>query len=162
MVRNHRRVAADTWRDNGGTVGTVRELSGCLVVTQTAATQRVIAQLLDQLREVKSLNVMVETHFIAVSDAELRELGVKAGASGPPAASDFLSTEPTFLTRTTLSIPDRGSVLLGGLEDPGDRTEPASATQPAETRPVLSSDATHDPHSRLFILVKSTIIFPHH
>ena len=277
-------VASDTWRETGGTIGTIRELSGCLVVTQTMANQREIAQILEQLRETRGLQVTVETRFITVNDAALRQTGVGAWESAA-----FPSTAPTFLDdqkvkailraaqseetsevvvpaprltlfngqrayvagtteheyvsdykplptsrattgpatlpaafepessvvitgvvldlsatvsadrkwvtlgqhlqlsklqgfdevpwpgrpqgsnlavqqpqigvselRTAVSIPDKRTLLLGGLEDPGDHPEPA-ATQPNATRP--GSDQPHT-KGRLFILIKPTIIFP--
>jgi hypothetical protein len=290
-------VGADTWRETGGTIGAIRELSGCLVITQTAASQREIAHLLDQLREVKSFQVTVESRFITVGDPGLREAGVKIDNPESKDPTSFPSSELTFLDehqvdsilrsaqapeadrpvvtsprltlfngqqayvavttereyvsnfkalpttrpttlaatepaafepemsvvttgvmldlfvtvsadrkwvtftlhpqisklqgidevpwpgrpagsnltvqqpqigisdlRTTVSIPDKGTLLLGGLEDPGsgfgaDHPDPAAATQPTATRST-TADQPHAPRSRLFILVKPTIIFP--
>ena len=44
-------VAPDTWRDSGGTVGSIRELNGQLIVNQTVDNQRAIAVLLARLRQ---------------------------------------------------------------------------------------------------------------
>lgn len=43
-------VDADSWRDNGGSVGALRYWAGRLIVTQTPANQRQVEGLLDQLR----------------------------------------------------------------------------------------------------------------
>ena len=43
-------VDTDSWKDNGGSIGTIRELGGRLVIGQTPAAHRQIAALLDTLR----------------------------------------------------------------------------------------------------------------
>ncbi|QOV88869.1 hypothetical protein [Humisphaera borealis] len=43
-------IAPELWRENGGTQGAVRELNGRLIITQTPANHRKIAELLDVLR----------------------------------------------------------------------------------------------------------------
>ena len=41
-------VAPDSWRDAGGSVGSIKELSGQLIVTQTPENQRQLTNLLEQ------------------------------------------------------------------------------------------------------------------
>jgi hypothetical protein len=43
-------VAPDTWRESGGTIGSIRELNGQLIISQTADNQKAIAELLAKLR----------------------------------------------------------------------------------------------------------------
>jgi hypothetical protein len=43
-------VRPDSWRDAGGTAGSIRSLGGHLIVTQTSTAHTEIARLLDQLR----------------------------------------------------------------------------------------------------------------
>jgi general secretion pathway protein D len=69
-------VASDTWRDNGGNVGTIRELSGQLIVTQTPENQRQLVRLLEQLRETRAIQITVETRFLTVQRNFLEEVGV--------------------------------------------------------------------------------------
>jgi beta-lactamase regulating signal transducer with metallopeptidase domain len=57
-------IDPDSWRDNGGIVGAVKELSGQLVVTQSAEAQRQLTNLLLQLRQTRSLQVQVDTKFV--------------------------------------------------------------------------------------------------
>ena len=45
-------VAPQSWRDNGGSIGTIQEINGQLVVTQNSAAHRQLSGLLDKLREV--------------------------------------------------------------------------------------------------------------
>src|SRR5207249_4215477 len=59
-------VSTETWKDNGGTVGSLRELSGQLIVTQTPENQRNLIKLLEQLRETRAIQVTIETRFLKV------------------------------------------------------------------------------------------------
>jgi general secretion pathway protein D len=69
-------VATETWKDNGGTVGSIRELSGQLIVTQTPENQRNLVHLLEQLRETRAIQITVETRFLTVQRNFLEEIGV--------------------------------------------------------------------------------------
>ncbi len=44
-------VAVETWRDAGGTIGSINLLDGRLMITQTAENQSKVAELLTKLRE---------------------------------------------------------------------------------------------------------------
>ncbi|HWP39446.1 MAG TPA: hypothetical protein VNL70_00875, partial [Tepidisphaeraceae bacterium] len=69
-------VASDTWRDNGGTIGSMRELGGQLIVTQTPENQRQLVRLLEQLRETRAIQITVETRFLSVQRNFLEDIGV--------------------------------------------------------------------------------------
>jgi hypothetical protein len=43
-------VAPDSWRDNGGTVGSIREFNGLLIINQTKDNHLEIEELLSQIR----------------------------------------------------------------------------------------------------------------
>ena len=49
IITDH--VGEDTWRDNGGTVGTICELTGRLIIRQTWLNHLKVEALLDELRE---------------------------------------------------------------------------------------------------------------
>jgi beta-lactamase regulating signal transducer with metallopeptidase domain len=66
-------VDADSWRENGGSVGSLRELQGQLIITQTQENQRSIALLLDQLRETHAIQITVESRFVTLDPAALDE-----------------------------------------------------------------------------------------
>ena len=68
-------VASDSWKDNGGAVGSVRELSGQLIVTQTPENQRQLVNLLEQLRETRAIQVTIETRFLTVQRNFLEDIG---------------------------------------------------------------------------------------
>ena len=61
-------VAPDTWRENGGTYGAYRVLYDQLIVTQSEENHRAIANLLEQIRAVQTLNLRVRAHWVLVSD----------------------------------------------------------------------------------------------
>ncbi len=69
-------VAPSSWRDNGGTIGTINEINGQLVVTQNSASQQQIGDLLGKLREQRAIQIAVEARFITVSSHYLEELGI--------------------------------------------------------------------------------------
>jgi type II secretory pathway component GspD/PulD (secretin)/tetratricopeptide (TPR) repeat protein len=69
-------IATDTWKDNGGTIGSLRELQGQLIVTQTPENQNAIAALLEKLRETRAIQVNIETRFLTVARNFLEDVGV--------------------------------------------------------------------------------------
>ena len=69
-------VSNDSWKDNGGTVGSLRELSGQLIVTQTPENQRNLVKLLEQLRETRAIQVTIETRFLKVQRNFLENVGL--------------------------------------------------------------------------------------
>lgn len=74
-------VASDSWKDNGGTVGTMRYLRGCLVITQTPEVQKQISELLTNLRAEQSAAVRIRAHWVLLQPGQLEQI-VKAGGSG--------------------------------------------------------------------------------
>ncbi len=74
-------VAADTWRDAGGTVGSIRELGGQLIVTQTPENQQLLQNLLEKLRETRAIQVTIETRFLTVQRNFLEDIGVDLDAT---------------------------------------------------------------------------------
>jgi general secretion pathway protein D len=69
-------VSTDSWKDNGGSVGALRELEGQLIVTQTPENHRQLINLLEQLREERAIQVTVETRFLTVQRNFLEDVGV--------------------------------------------------------------------------------------
>ena len=66
-------VAPDTWRDNGGSVGSIRLISGLLVVSQTPSNQKDIQSLLSQLRDESSRMVTVVARWVLLDSAQLEQ-----------------------------------------------------------------------------------------
>ena len=69
-------VDPDSWRDRGGSIGTIKEINSQLVVTQNSAGHQRIAGLLNKLREERAMQVSVEALFITVSSHYLEEMGL--------------------------------------------------------------------------------------
>ncbi|HXE52166.1 MAG TPA: hypothetical protein VN541_04090, partial [Tepidisphaeraceae bacterium] len=69
-------VSTDSWKDNGGSVGALRELQGQLIVTQTPENHRQLVNLLEQLREERAIQVTIETRFLTVQRNFLEDVGV--------------------------------------------------------------------------------------
>jgi general secretion pathway protein D len=71
-------VAPESWREAGGNSGSLRELQGQLIVTQTPENQRQLVNLLEQLRETRAIQVTVEARFLTISRNFLEDIGVDA------------------------------------------------------------------------------------
>ncbi|MHC4976653.1 MAG: hypothetical protein ACYTF7_08615 [Planctomycetota bacterium] len=68
-------VDTDGWADNGGTTGQIQELNGNLIITNTAKNHRQITSLLNQLREVRTIQINVETRFLLVQEDFFEQIG---------------------------------------------------------------------------------------
>ena len=68
-------VARSSWIDNGGTVGSIREINGQLVITQTPGALEKISGLLRQLRETRSVEISIDTRFLYVTTGFLNDFG---------------------------------------------------------------------------------------
>ena len=69
-------IGIGTWKEDGGSLGSLRELSGQLIVTQTPEVHRQITGLLQKLREQRSIQVMVEARFLTVQKNFLEDVGI--------------------------------------------------------------------------------------
>jgi|GEM_PF-286153 len=73
-------IAADTWRDNGGTIGAIREIGGYFVINQTRDNHRAIFQLLRRLEPTPQRDTRTATANAAAS----RTLAVAADGLDTP------------------------------------------------------------------------------
>ena len=69
-------IAPDTWIERSGNIGSIRELGGTIVVTQTAESHEALVDLLGRLRETKALQINIEARFITVSTGFLNHIGI--------------------------------------------------------------------------------------
>jgi hypothetical protein len=77
-------VAPTSWQEKGGKVGSIRELSGYLIVNQTEENQQALKNLLGQLRESHRLQTSVEATAFAITEGRFAALakgyaGLKEG-----------------------------------------------------------------------------------
>jgi len=99
-----RETAPDSWA-----VGSVRELNGQLIIAQTLEGHAAIARVLRDMREARSVFVLVDARFMTVSakaDAELRRLLKMPESRQGPASRVFLVQARTdALVRTAQRYP---------------------------------------------------------
>ncbi len=69
-------IGVGTWKEDGGQLGSLRELGGQLIVTQTPEVHRQISLLLEKLREQRSIQVQVEARFLTVQRNFLEDVGI--------------------------------------------------------------------------------------
>ncbi|HZN68129.1 MAG TPA: hypothetical protein VFB66_22780 [Tepidisphaeraceae bacterium] len=76
-------VDPDSWRDAGGTVGSVREIEGQLIVTQTQENHRQLVELLAAMRRTKGKMVRVRAQWLLLPpDGAEALLGAAGGGNG--------------------------------------------------------------------------------
>jgi type II secretory pathway component GspD/PulD (secretin)/tetratricopeptide (TPR) repeat protein len=68
-------VDPDGWQDRGGDTGTVQELNGSLIITNTPRNHREIVGLLSKLREIRNMQINVETKFLLVNQSWFEQIG---------------------------------------------------------------------------------------
>jgi type II secretory pathway component GspD/PulD (secretin) len=68
-------VDPDGWRENGGDTGFAQQFNGQLIITNTAKNHRAIGNLLSKLREVKAIQINVETRFLLVNQDFFEQIG---------------------------------------------------------------------------------------
>jgi len=68
-------IAPDSWRPTGD-IGSIRELQGQLVVTQTAENHQALQDLISELREARALQINIEARFISVNTGFLNSIGI--------------------------------------------------------------------------------------
>ena len=68
-------VARNSWIDNGGTVGSIREINGQLVITQTPGNLEKVSGLLKKLRETRSVEISIDARFLYVTTGFLNDFG---------------------------------------------------------------------------------------
>jgi general secretion pathway protein D len=76
-------VAADTWKEGGGSIGSIRELNGQLIINQTVDNQIAVYNLLQQLRETRAIQIAVEARLLLVSNNFLDDFRVGWNLSVP-------------------------------------------------------------------------------
>lgn len=87
-------VAPDSWRENGGSLGAIRVVSGQLIITQSETNQRLIQSILSQLRETTGRMVRVQARWLLLSPNEAK--GLLAPATNDPGVQ---LVEPAALER---------------------------------------------------------------
>jgi len=90
-------VAHDTWIREGGKIGSIREHDGQLIITQTQKNHTAVHNLIQQLRETRSLTIPIEIQVWLVTEDALKRITKSAKESlPPPAPGSVTMDEPTI------------------------------------------------------------------
>jgi type II secretory pathway component GspD/PulD (secretin) len=107
-------IDPEGWIDGGGTTGRVNSLNGNLIITNTPKNHQAIESLLRKLREVRAMQINVESRFLLVNTEFFEQIGfdidvyfnannnqVRVARGNDPTvqASDFFSRETGNLNR---------------------------------------------------------------
>lgn len=103
-------VAPNSWVDTGGTIGSIRELNGQLIVNQTVENQVQVYSLLQKLSEQHSLQVAIETRLLLVGNNFLDDFGLGWSLTAPMGGlgSSISTATITNNTNTMASSPTTG------------------------------------------------------
>jgi general secretion pathway protein D len=118
-------IDPNSWPPAGGTIGSMEEHNGQLVITQTRKNHEEIQQLLNKLREINTLQVSVEARFVTVSTGFLNDIGIDldfffnigSGLGGAPTSS---VTDPW----TGAQVPVSGTSAWGSGKPGGNNLTP--------------------------------------
>lgn len=97
-------VSTDSWKDHGGSVGALRELEGQLIITQTPENHKQVVQLLEQIRQERSLQTTVETRFVYCDHKIMDRLISEWNRSDTPPAEIRPATRPADSGRKSAGI----------------------------------------------------------
>lgn len=111
-------VDSEGWKDLGGTTGSIQRLDGSLIIVNTAKNHQAINGLLRQLREVRAMQISIESRILLVDQEFFEQIGfdidlylnannnqVRAARAVSPTvqASDFFNPASGNLQRTAAS-----------------------------------------------------------
>jgi len=107
LIRNA--IDRESWASpeagpTAGTPGFIQILSGMLVVTQTAQNHQALTELIEKLREAKTIQILIETRFITVESSFLNSVGVDL---------DFYFNLGSNLSQTGMTDPWTGASIPG-------------------------------------------------
>jgi len=139
-------IDPEGWRDLGGTTGSIQELNGSLIITNTPTNHQAISGLLAKLREVRAMQINVETRFLLVSADFFESIGFDldvyfnannnqvstARATNPNTqASDFFSNGRL---QRTIAVPNAAGVsTTQGVVPPRRGFSPIGVTQNSQS-----------------------------
>lgn len=69
-------VDSGSWQINGGDVGTIQSIDSNLIIKTTASNHRQISDLLTKLREIRSIQINVDSRFLIVNEDYFEQVGI--------------------------------------------------------------------------------------
>ncbi len=114
-------VASDTWKTNGGIIGSISEMHGVLIVSQTSENQEKIAQLLEQFREAfgPTSTVCVRAYWLTLSPSEAESIlgkGQAAPTESPVVADELVSSKHVYAQGQTTCFNKQAVHIFSGRE----------------------------------------------
>ncbi len=106
-------IDRESWVQGGGTVGSVKELGGQIIVTQTSENHRSMLELLGKLREARAIQINVEARFIQVTTGFLNHIGIDLDFFFN-LGSDIVRTSDGLTPEGWLADPLTGANVISG------------------------------------------------
>lgn len=69
-------IEPSSWQVNGGEVGSIQALNSNLIITATAKNHRDISNLLSKLREIRSIQINVDSRFLIINEDYFEQVGI--------------------------------------------------------------------------------------
>lgn len=128
----------DSWQSNGGTVGSIQDLGGQLVITNTPDNHRQVAGLLSRLREFRAMQINVEARFLTINQDFFEQLGFDVDVV-------FNAQNDQFRTVATQdpTIAPSNLFEFSNISDAGGANR--NATSGAPPLPFIVTDAAGNP-----------------
>jgi general secretion pathway protein D len=107
-------VDPEGWVDGGGEVGTIQELNGALIINNTPKNHREIVGLLSKLRQIRSMQINVETKFLLVNQSWFEQIGFDVDVVLNANNNQFRSVRATQPNAVPTDMFDFGSSASSG------------------------------------------------
>jgi len=151
IIQNN--VDPDNWADFGGDTGTIEELNGNFIITQTPKNHRAIVGLLSKLRSVRNMQVNVESRFLLVREDWFEQIGFDIDLYFGENLNEVQiarTIDPTLTLDDFFQTDAEGNVILAQQIDPSDSglgvSQPvfAPGTQGDQFSPIRSEQNSFD------------------
>ena len=129
-------IDADSWKDNGGAIGIMRQLHGALIITQTGQNQNAIATFLRQLAQDQGV-VRVTADWLLLPPAELARLIKPATGERPNASPQVI--DPAALEKLDRGVRHFHAETLGFSAQTVHVVSGRERTLVSNTTPVIST-----------------------
>jgi general secretion pathway protein D len=128
------------WQENGGDTGKIQKLtnSGNLIITNTPKNLRAIAGLLSKLREIRAMQINVETRFLLVNQDFFEQIGFDVDVYLNANNNQIRTAQATVPTANAGGFFQRGRLQNTGTfpNQVGTGTTTVGLTNPAPWSPV--------------------------
>ncbi len=107
-------VDPPSWQVNGGDVGVIQPINSNLVITNTARNHQAISNLLGKLREIRSIQIHVDSRFLTINEAWFEQVGIDLDIYfGGSEFQRAAAIDPNIMPIDMFSDPRTGEVRPG-------------------------------------------------